>query len=214
MTARSKICDEPSPKLAEPNKWSPEFNEFIALCLNKNPENRPDAIQLLTHPFVLKCADNRAIKELISSCFIKNEKQTSKTKPVIRIDKKKLKEMQEEKLRQEKLDMLLNLADKGNIDESFSFKVQMPYFLDPINEKKPQNTIIIPNQTENCTIIPSAEQTDTTNQQTDTTNQQIDPTNQQTDLTNQQTDTTNQQINTTANQQNKQIDKLNQCNIS
>jgi len=127
--------------------------------------------------------------------------------------------------------MLLNLADKGNIDESFSFKVQMPYFLDPINEKKPQNTtIIISNQTENCTIIPSAEQTDTTNQQTGTTyqqtdttnqqtdttttNQQTDTTNQQTGATNQQTDTTNQQINTTANRQNRQIDKVNQCNIS
>jgi len=140
--------------------------------------------------------------------------------------------MKEEKLRQEKLDMLLNMADRGTIDESFSFKVQMPYFLDPVNEKKPQNTnIIISNQTENNVVIPSTEQTNTTNQQTNTINQQIDTANQQTNTTSQQTnttnqqsntinqqiDTTNQQINTAANQQTKQIDKVNQvnqCNIS
>jgi serine/threonine protein kinase len=44
-----------SPGLSEPQKWSPQFREFVNLCLRMKPEERPPAQILLTHPF-LACA--------------------------------------------------------------------------------------------------------------------------------------------------------------
>ena len=41
------IPKNPPPTLTVPNKWSKDFNEFIAQCLTKNPEQRPDVIDLL-----------------------------------------------------------------------------------------------------------------------------------------------------------------------
>jgi protein-serine/threonine kinase len=35
------------PDLKEPHKWSAEFRSFVAMCLNKEVEDRPDAMALL-----------------------------------------------------------------------------------------------------------------------------------------------------------------------
>jgi len=43
------------PPLKEQHKWSPEFQNFVAQCLTKEVDDRPDAATLLKHPF-LKCA--------------------------------------------------------------------------------------------------------------------------------------------------------------
>lgn len=43
-----------SPTLSDPYKWTPEFNDFIAQCLKKNPKERADIPQLLQHPFLAK----------------------------------------------------------------------------------------------------------------------------------------------------------------
>ena len=43
MKALFNIISKPSPTLAEPGKWTEEFNEFVALCLEKDPVNRPSA---------------------------------------------------------------------------------------------------------------------------------------------------------------------------
>ena len=41
------IPNKPPPKLSSPDKYSPEFKDFIAQCLIKDPEQRPTAEQLL-----------------------------------------------------------------------------------------------------------------------------------------------------------------------
>jgi serine/threonine protein kinase len=38
-------------------KYSPEFRSFIESCLKKNPKERPTALELLQHPFILQHAD-------------------------------------------------------------------------------------------------------------------------------------------------------------
>lgn len=43
----------PPPALKNPQKFSPEFNHFIAYTLVKDPEKRPSAAQLLEHPFLI-----------------------------------------------------------------------------------------------------------------------------------------------------------------
>jgi len=40
------------PPLKESDKWSREFADFVAQCLEKDAEKRPDATQLLKHPFL------------------------------------------------------------------------------------------------------------------------------------------------------------------
>jgi len=45
------------PGLKHPEKWTTEFKDFVAQCLEKDAENRPTADQLLFHPFIVKYAD-------------------------------------------------------------------------------------------------------------------------------------------------------------
>jgi serine/threonine protein kinase len=44
----------PPPSLSEPNKWSKDFNDFVAKCLTKDPSARYTAKDLLKHPFIKK----------------------------------------------------------------------------------------------------------------------------------------------------------------
>lgn len=48
------IPSRPPPTLTEPKKWSQEMNDFLAACLTKDPNMRPTAKQLLTHPWLKK----------------------------------------------------------------------------------------------------------------------------------------------------------------
>jgi serine/threonine protein kinase len=41
------IPSRPPPRLSEPEKWSREFNDFVAQCLTKNAAERPTADDLL-----------------------------------------------------------------------------------------------------------------------------------------------------------------------
>eukprot|EP00013_Stygamoeba_regulata_P006993 CAMPEP_0177640296 /NCGR_PEP_ID=MMETSP0447-20121125/6469_1 /TAXON_ID=0 /ORGANISM="Stygamoeba regulata, Strain BSH-02190019" /LENGTH=1240 /DNA_ID=CAMNT_0019142361 /DNA_START=237 /DNA_END=3957 /DNA_ORIENTATION=+ len=52
MKALLHIPKNDPPALAEPDKWSEEFSSFVSACLQKNPERRLPADQLLQHPFV------------------------------------------------------------------------------------------------------------------------------------------------------------------
>jgi len=55
------------PPLKETERWSPEFKDFVAKCLDKESESRLDANEMLKHPFLRKAAPpaelNRVIKE-------------------------------------------------------------------------------------------------------------------------------------------------------
>ena len=46
------IPTKPPPSVKEPDKFSPEFCDFISKCLVKNPEERPSATALLQHKFL------------------------------------------------------------------------------------------------------------------------------------------------------------------
>ena len=48
------LKDEPSPELPE-NEFSDVFRDFIDLCLQKDPKERPSAKELLEHPFLYGC---------------------------------------------------------------------------------------------------------------------------------------------------------------
>ncbi|GAM26678.1 hypothetical protein SAMD00019534_098530 [Acytostelium subglobosum LB1] len=55
-----------SPKLKEPSKWSPEFSDFIRLCLAKEQSQRPTAKDLLKHPFFEKKVKGNYVMKSLS----------------------------------------------------------------------------------------------------------------------------------------------------
>ena len=68
ITVLQNIMNLPPPVLKIKYKWSQQFNNFVEICLVKDPTLRPTAQQLLDHPFLSSAANG---KEAFSG-FLKN----------------------------------------------------------------------------------------------------------------------------------------------
>ncbi|XP_060791293.1 serine/threonine-protein kinase 10 [Neoarius graeffei] len=66
MRVLLKIAKSEPPTLDQPSKWSTNFKDFLKRALDKNPESRPTASQLLEHPFVSSVKTNRPVMELVA----------------------------------------------------------------------------------------------------------------------------------------------------
>ncbi|KAG9351313.1 hypothetical protein JZ751_022559 [Albula glossodonta] len=66
MRVLLKIAKSEPPTLERPGNWSREFKDFLKKSLDKNPETRPTASQLLEHPFVSSVKKNRPLRELVA----------------------------------------------------------------------------------------------------------------------------------------------------
>jgi len=55
------------PDLKEPSKWSQNFQNFVSLCLEKDPNQRPDASELLKHPFMKTSTGGKGLVEAIEA---------------------------------------------------------------------------------------------------------------------------------------------------
>ncbi|CRK93540.1 CLUMA_CG007073, isoform A [Clunio marinus] len=53
-----QILRNPPPTLYRPSNWSQNFNDFIAECLEKNPDHRPFLAELMEHPFFTELPAN------------------------------------------------------------------------------------------------------------------------------------------------------------
>lgn len=53
------------PPVLQGSQWSKPFKEFVELCLNKDPENRPSAGTLLKHQFIKRAKKNSILVDLI-----------------------------------------------------------------------------------------------------------------------------------------------------
>lgn len=51
LAALRLIPKNDPPKLKDAQKWSPEFHDLLTKCLQKDPTQRPTAIELLTVSF-------------------------------------------------------------------------------------------------------------------------------------------------------------------
>lgn len=65
MRVLLKIQKSTPPTLDNPSKWSKEFIDFIAKCLVKDPNNRPNAEDLLKHPFISANVERKPVLDLI-----------------------------------------------------------------------------------------------------------------------------------------------------
>ncbi|KAK3707364.1 hypothetical protein LTR37_012208 [Vermiconidia calcicola] len=63
------IPKEKPPRL-EGNRWTKEFKDFVALCLNKDPERRPSAKLLLKHTFIRRAGRTEQLKELVKKARV------------------------------------------------------------------------------------------------------------------------------------------------
>ncbi|XP_070773347.1 serine/threonine-protein kinase 10 [Enoplosus armatus] len=66
MRVLLKIAKSEPPTLEQSHKWSQEFKDFLRKALDKNPETRPTAVQLMEHPFVRSVTSNRPLRELVA----------------------------------------------------------------------------------------------------------------------------------------------------
>ncbi|XP_027688704.2 serine/threonine-protein kinase 10 [Chelonia mydas] len=66
MRVLLKISKSQPPTLRCPKRWSEEFKDFLRKSLERNPEVRWSASQLLQHPFVAEVSEKRPLRELIA----------------------------------------------------------------------------------------------------------------------------------------------------
>ncbi|XP_051870584.1 serine/threonine-protein kinase 10 isoform X2 [Pristis pectinata] len=66
MRVLLKIAKGDPPTLENPSKWSADFKDFLKKALDKNPDTRLSAAQLLQHPFVSGVSTNKPLRELVA----------------------------------------------------------------------------------------------------------------------------------------------------
>eukprot|EP01117_Protostelium_nocturnum_P010221 TRINITY_DN3664_c0_g1_i1.p1 TRINITY_DN3664_c0_g1~~TRINITY_DN3664_c0_g1_i1.p1 ORF type:complete len:439 (-),score=110.89 TRINITY_DN3664_c0_g1_i1:52-1368(-) len=63
------IPKSPAPRLKDTKKWSPDFQDFLSKCLQKNPDDRSAAKELLYHPFILQGSSTQILSPLVKKCL-------------------------------------------------------------------------------------------------------------------------------------------------
>jgi len=64
------IQGEPNP-FEQPERWSNQFKDFIAKCLDMDPKKRNTAKQLLSHPFLEQASNTRNVmRKILSEVFL------------------------------------------------------------------------------------------------------------------------------------------------
>lgn len=76
MRAIFMIPTKPPPSFREPDRWSPEFIDFVSLCLVKNPEERATATDLLQHEFIRNAKPNSILSNMIAEAKEIRENQS------------------------------------------------------------------------------------------------------------------------------------------
>uniref|UniRef100_A0AAG5D8K0 non-specific serine/threonine protein kinase n=1 Tax=Anopheles atroparvus TaxID=41427 RepID=A0AAG5D8K0_ANOAO len=76
MRAIFMIPTKPPPSFRDPDIWSPEFIDFVSLCLVKNPEERATATDLLTHEFIRNAKPCSILSQMIAEAKEIRENQS------------------------------------------------------------------------------------------------------------------------------------------
>ncbi|XP_052223430.1 serine/threonine-protein kinase 3-like isoform X2 [Dreissena polymorpha] len=79
MRAIFMIPTKPPPSFRNPDKWSPEFIDFVSKCLVKNPEQRATAVELLQHEFIRNAKPVTVLQKMIHEAKEIQEEQTLNT---------------------------------------------------------------------------------------------------------------------------------------
>jgi len=87
----------PPPVFPNPSKYSPMCNDFLRVCLQKDPTYRPTASALLTHPFLANAPENgrEIITALVNECAPKID-EARKSYEAARLARGTLRDMDDE----------------------------------------------------------------------------------------------------------------------
>ncbi|XP_063055640.1 serine/threonine-protein kinase 3-like [Engraulis encrasicolus] len=69
MRAIFMIPTNPPPCFRRPEAWSEDFTDFIRKCLEKSPEHRATATQLLQHPFIKSARPVVSLRDVIAEAM-------------------------------------------------------------------------------------------------------------------------------------------------
>ncbi|XP_016842665.1 neither inactivation nor afterpotential protein C isoform X2 [Nasonia vitripennis] len=117
-----QIVRNPPPTLYRPANWTQNFNDFIAECLEKNPDNRPFVAEIVEHPFLSELPENdypltQEIKALAANLSGKG-KRDRKPESIVRKGYLKTHQTQlPERMHQEDLAALEQLTEDRVLDE-------------------------------------------------------------------------------------------------
>lgn len=78
MRAIFMIPTKPPPTFRDPERWSPEFIDFVSRCLVKNPEQRSTATALLQHEFILKGPPVTILQQMIQEAKMIHQEMIAK----------------------------------------------------------------------------------------------------------------------------------------
>jgi len=67
LKALFHITTKGIPPLKNKNKWSSQLHDFMAKCLCVDVASRPDAVEMLKHPFLLKACEQSDFKAVIAA---------------------------------------------------------------------------------------------------------------------------------------------------
>eukprot|EP01104_Vermistella_antarctica_P011315 TRINITY_DN314_c7_g1_i1.p1 TRINITY_DN314_c7_g1~~TRINITY_DN314_c7_g1_i1.p1 ORF type:complete len:817 (+),score=277.80 TRINITY_DN314_c7_g1_i1:241-2451(+) len=79
MRAMFQISSGDPPTLKTPADWSDNFNDFLRQCLCKDPEQRPTAATLLSHPFIIETLDSKDSSAIVRGLLRKAGVEVSDT---------------------------------------------------------------------------------------------------------------------------------------
>uniref|UniRef100_A0A8C1GJA6 non-specific serine/threonine protein kinase n=1 Tax=Cyprinus carpio TaxID=7962 RepID=A0A8C1GJA6_CYPCA len=125
MRVLLKITKSPPPTLSNPRQWSSHFQDFLRRTLQKNPESRWGAQQLMAHPFSYAGRDGRALKELIA------EAKAEVTEVI-----------EAEDTDADEENMMIQSDDPGNNDQTFWKSLQTPAIINK-DTAHPMNTLVV-----------------------------------------------------------------------
>ena len=121
-------------ELKNNNLWSLEFIDFIHKCLNENPNNRPSAATLLSHPFII---NNNKGKIII-------KKKINSIKTLIDIYREKIDEQEEKNNFNDNFDIEKNSLELTSFNDNLSLS-QSDENINKKNDNTNENKLLLNN---------------------------------------------------------------------
>ena len=115
------IPNSSPPTLKEPQKWSDAFNDFIRLVLTKDPNQRPGAKDLISHPFFNSRLNSQGVIISLLNRARERKQQRSMSREQF-YDKSEFKNS-EDKSENHEFDLEISFGEEYEVDTAINHKI-------------------------------------------------------------------------------------------